>query len=490
MALTRAVAGAMTHAELVDLVVRQSVLIEQQQAVIAELRALVATLEARIRDLEQQLAQRDKDDPTKRMPGLKPASTPRRRKDGPRKRRPHGFSRPLSPRPTEVVMHAAGRCPHCRTPLAGGRERWRKEVLDLPPVQPARVIRHVFLERVCPGCGRRVAPPRATAAELGVLHPRERLGIELLAQIAVWRTELRLPLPRIAWGLHALHGLELSEGAIVAALRRVAEVGQATVQQTLAAIRASPVVRADETGLRQDGTNGYLWSFGTPTARYYVRGGRNKEVVDAVLGPAFAGVLCTDFYAAYDHYPGPHQRCWGHLLRDVHDLAQRHPQDAALQDWAVQVHGIYERAMRLAAAAEPDRAGRERAQRACEAELLARCAPYLPPVPEPGAPRPRRRRREATAPVQQTLCGRVQKYLPELFTFVADPAVESTNNGAERDIRPVVVQRKISGGTRSPAGTETFCTLATLFGTWRAGNLDPLIACRRLLNAAAAAASV
>ncbi len=50
-----------------------------------------------------------------------------------------------------------------------------------------------------------------------------------------------------------------------------------------------------------------------------------------------------------------------------------------------------------------------------------------------------------------------------------------------------VVQRKISGGTRSPAGTETFCTLATLFGTWRATNLDPLIACRRLLHAYAAA---
>ncbi len=486
MALTREVAGAMSHAELVDLVVRQSVLIEQQQAVIAELRALVATLEARIRDLEQQLAQRDQDDPTKRMPGLKPASTPRRRKAGPRKRRPHGFSRPLSPQPTELVVHAADRCPHCRTPLRGGRERWRKEVLDLPPVQPARVIHHVYLERTCPGCGRRVAPPRVAPTELGVLHPRERLGRELLAQIAVWRTELRLPIPVIAWGLGALHGLELSEGAIVAALRRVAVAGQATVRQTLAAIRASPWVHADETGLREDGTNGYLWSFGTPTARYYCRGDRSKAMVDAVLGPAFAGVLCTDFYAAYDHYAGPHQRCWGHLLRDIHDLVQRHPQDAALRGWATQVHGVYERAQRFVARREPDPAVREQEQRACEADLLDRCAPSLPPAPVPGAPRPRRR--DPAAPVQQTLCLRIQKYLAELFTFVAEPGVQSTNNAAERDIRPVVVQRKISGGTRSPAGTRTFCTLQTLFGTWRARNLDPLVACRALLLAHATAA--
>ncbi len=82
---------------------------------------------------------------------------------------------------------------------------------------------------------------------------------------------------------------------------------------------------------------------------------------------------------------------------------------------------------------------------------------------------------------QAVVCRRIAKYLPELFGFVGDPAVPSTNNAAERSVRPVVVQRKVSGGTRSPAGTGTFTTLATLFGTWRARGLDPLLACRRLL---------
>ena len=474
MALTREAVGAMRHAELVDLVLRLDARLEQALAVIAQQQALIATLEARVRDLEQQLAQRDKDDPAKRMPGLKPGGTPRHRKPGPRKRRPHGFGRRLSPTPTEVVVHAAPTCPHCRAPLAGGRERWRKEVVDLPPAQPARVIHHVYLERTCPACGRRVAPPRVAPEELGVLAGRQRLGIDLLARIAVWRTEFRLPIPVIAWGLGALHRLELSEGAIVAALRRVAAAGQPLVEQVLAAIRASPRVHADETGLREDGTNGYLWSFSTPTERYYVRGDRTKAMVDHVLGPAFAGVLCTDFYAAYDHYAGPHQRCWRHLLADVHDLATQHPRDAALKDWADQVHGVYARARRFAATAEPDPTVREREQRACETALLARCRDHL------GADK-------AVVP-QAVLCRRIAKYLPELFTFVAEPLVDSTNNAAERSVRPVVVQRKISGGTRSPAGTSTFCTLQALFGTWRARNLDPLVACRDLLLAHAAAA--
>jgi transposase/uncharacterized coiled-coil protein SlyX len=471
MALTREVAGALSHAELVDLVVRQSELIDQLQAVIAEQRALIAQLEARIRDLEQQLEQRDRQDPRQRMPGLKPASTPRRRKSGPRKRRAQGFSRCQAPTPTEQVVHAVAVCPQCATLLSGGTERWRKEVLELPPA-PVRVLQHVYVERRCPACGQRVVPPPARPAELGVLRGRQRLGVGLLAYIALLRAELRLPVALIQWALGALHGLELSVGAIIGALQRVAARGQATADAMRAQLRASPQVYADETGLRQDGTNGYLWSFSTERERYFVHGRRTKEVVDAVLGPAVAGVLVTDFSAAYDHSLGPHQRGWAHLLRDIHDLVDKHPQDAVLQTWATEVHGVYEQARRLQAQVlSPTQ--RLAAQRQCQVDLLALAQPYLAA--------------ETGVVPQAVLCRRIHTYLPELFTFVLDPALASTNNAAERSVRPVVCQRKISGGTRSPAGTRTFCTLATLFGTWRARGLDPLAACRALLLAQAAA---
>ena len=57
----------------------------------------------------------------------------------------------------------------------------------------------------------------------------------------------------------------------------------------------------------------------------------------------------------------------------------------------------------------------------------------------------------------------------------------STNNAAERSLRHLVTCRKISGGTRSAAGTATKMTLATLFGTWRVQGLNPLAQCRHLL---------
>ena len=63
---------------------------------------------------------------------------------------------------------------------------------------------------------------------------------------------------------------------------------------------------------------------------------------------------------------------------------------------------------------------------------------------------------------------------------MAHPGVPSDNNAAERSLRPLVVSRKISGGTRSAQGTDSRLTLASLFGTWRKG-LDPLLSCQLLL---------
>ena len=85
-------------------------------------------------------------------------------------------------------------------------------------------------------------------------------------------------------------------------------------------------------------------------------------------------------------------------------------------------------------------------------------------------------------PVYRTLAGRLRRYEGELFTFVTEPGVPPDNNAAERSLRHLVTQRKISGGTRSPEGTATLMVASTLFGTWQAQGRDPLQACRDLLT--------
>ncbi len=295
---------------------------------------------------------------------------------------------------------------------------------------------------------------------------QQRLGVNLLSLIATLREEGRLPIRSVQWYLDTVHQLRLSVGAIVSAIHRTAQRAQPAVAAILDRIRASPVVHADETGWRQSGANGYVWTFSTPTERYFLRRGRGKTVVDEALSDAFSGVLVSDFYAAYHHYDGPKQRCWAHLLRDIHDQRTRYPKDAALARWAAAVHQLY-----VAAKAcnhhEPWQ--RRVAQLAWERKLLAICRPFLS---DPSA-------------VQGKLCRRIERHIKELFkelfVFVAEPDVPADNNPAERSLRHLVISRKVSGGTRSEQGTERKMTLASLFGTWRAQGLNPLAACRQLL---------
>lgn len=87
-----------------------------------------------------------------------------------------------------------------------------------------------------------------------------------------------------------------------------------------------------------------------------------------------------------------------------------------------------------------------------------------------------------TSAPQHTLCQRVERFLPELFVFVAVPGVPAHNNLAERSVRPLVIARKISGGSRSPKGSDTRMGLASLFGTWMAQHLNPFHQCLALLT--------
>ena len=231
-------------------------------AIIAELQAVIERLQRRIAELE---GQAKPDDPP-RMPGLKSSSgrqPPAQQQ--PSKQRRHGFARRRMT-PTHRVEHVVESCPDCGTHPTGGWIQRTREVIELPVV-PVQVTEHVFIARTCPACRRRCIPP----AQLdGVALGRQRLGVNLISRITTLREEGRLPIRSVQWYLRTVHQLRLSVGAIVSAIHRTAQRAQPAVAQVLDRIRASPVVHADETGWRQHGANGYVWTFSTPTERYFL----------------------------------------------------------------------------------------------------------------------------------------------------------------------------------------------------------------------------
>lgn len=440
-----------SHAELVALVREQQATMAVLEARIVEQQATITRLEQRIRDLEGGVT------PPRRMPGHKPTSASAKGDRPPRAKRVLNLARRRAT-PDAQVVHALAICPDCGAPLAGGSIKRTREVIEFAP-QPVVVTEHVFLERCCGDCRRRATP---TVALDGAVVGRSRLGVGLLSLIAMLREELRLPLAAIQRYLRSVHDCRLSVGGIVGALRQVARAGQGEYDRILAAIQASPVVHADETGWREDGVNGFTWTFSTPTDCIYTHGGRGGEMLDATLTGA-VGTLVTDFYAAYDHYPGVQQKCWSHLWRDIRELERQQPDDAGLARWISDVAAIYRDATGFS---HPDERTRMAQRRALTARLRAVCQPFLT---------------DEMAP-QARLCRRIEKYLDRLFTFVVDPAVPPTNNAAERSLRHLVVSRKISGGTRSAQGTQTKLTLASLFTTWRLRGLEPFLACQQMLT--------
>jgi transposase len=455
---------------------------EELLGLVAELRDRVAALETENARLRAGVARLRGEDGPPAAGSADDATTPApaRGKAG----RPGGFKanvvvverrRPRTPRspvpgrcravPDRIVVHAPALCGGCGAALAGGRLVGRRQVLDLPPVR-AEVVEHQARERRCRCCG---WVGRGALPDLGAqAGPRRRIGWSVAAWAATLRTKLRLPVRQLRWLLDRAFGLRLSVGALSGLLDEVARAGRGAYDALLAEARASPVVHVDETGWREGGQNGYVWTVSTPTVRlfHYTRS-RAGAVAERLLGEDGTAAVVSDFYGAYDRLERRQQRCWAHLLRDVRQALADHPGDRRLARWAAAVTKIYARAVAWAARATA--AGvrpicRERVADRFAAALVAIC-----------------RGQPAGAP-QATLCQRIERSRSDLFTFVADPAVPPTNNAAERALRPLVVARKVSGGTRSKRGSRTRMVLQSLVATWDLRGRDPVAEFRNLLS--------
>lgn len=476
---------------------------EELVQLVGDLLQVNAEQQARIVRLEEEIARlRGEGFPpatAREVPEfVKPNRKPSSPQKPPRKRRPHGFARRREA-PTRVIEHFPPQCDGCGRKLSGGWLHTSRQVIEIP-VAPVEVMEHRIMARHCGVCQRRqVARVDLSEEVVG----QSRLGVRLMSLIGYLDTVCRLPLSGIKRLLCDLYQLHLSEGELVRVLHTLAKAGAGEYAGLLEQARRSEVLHADETGAREDGFNGYVWSLSTPTLRYFHRSeSRGAAVIQTLLGydPAvfaarsarklwqarqaareregegiplrFRGVLVSDFYNGYCWYGKSghwHQRCLVHLDRDLDALKESFASDPDVGAWVGKVLKLIERAKTMARQhrEEPTRFGvgvrRKRRQRFEQAmEALAR--PYV-----------------RSALPQQVLAERLMQHLGELFVFVQHPDVPADNNAAERAIRPFVVQRKISGGTRSAAGSHTQAVLASLFATWMLRGLQTLEQCRKML---------
>ena len=320
----------------------------------AQLQEQLTAALARIAELEQ-----PPPDPPPFVKPNRPQSTEPKR---PRKKRAAHYNRGRRCEPpTRTQTHALDRCPDCHYLLRGQSLDYRRQVIELPPPLPVEIVEHQVIKRFCPHC-RRWCSPKLDLS--GQVLGQGRIGVRSASLIGFLSQTLRLPIRRIQAYLHTLHNLFLSAGEIVELRHQVRRTLQPTVETLKTQARASPILHGDETSWRENGQNGYIWAFSTPgedAVRYYeYDASRGQAVVKRLLGGQFAGHLVSDFYCGYNVYAGKHQRCWVHLLRDLHNLKQQYADDVEVVQWAQDVRSLYDQAHTwLETQPQPSQAARE-----------------------------------------------------------------------------------------------------------------------------------
>jgi transposase len=390
-------------------------------------------------------------------PFSKGAPTPQPRQPGRRAGRRHGRHAHRQP-PTaideRIDVPLPEACPHCGGALIDTRIAPQYQE-DLPVERP-HVRRFDVHVGCCGRCGRRVQGrhPLQTTDALGAASTH--LGPHAVALIVLLNKHLGLSHGKIAALLRDWFGLRVRPSGVTHALHRAARQAAPTYAALREQIRGSPVVSPDETSWKVGGRLWWLWVFATArTVVYAIQDGRGFDEAAAVLGAEFDGVLVRDGWAPYRQFDqAAHQTCLAHLIRRCGEIAEAHPRTA----WPRHVKAVLQDALAVRDRVTGGEISMHGAAVA-RGHLMARLLDLL------AAP--------GTVPDCQRLAAHLTTELPAVFGFLFDLTLDATNWRAEQAIRPMVVNRKVSGGNRSERGAETQEILSSIVQTARLRELDP-----------------
>jgi len=357
-----------------------------------------------------------------------------------------GRGRKIPERVDEVRRVYLEKCPNCGEALGRSNSIEEHTVEDIPPVEQtqSRVTRYETELQWCRKC------KRVVKAVIEEVIPRSRLGINVLLYVFIHKYVARSSWDTIVWSLDHWYGIKVSKGALVRMVHRARERLEKEYESILEQIRASPVKHADETSWRIDGVNHWLWGFFTNRQAYYIiEESRGKGVPEKILNGSHPDdVLVRDDYAAYRKLLLKHQSCWSHLLGDSGEAAKQPGASAEVCRLHRNLKQMYASICKIIA--QPfERGSRQVAYDHFSKEIQNIVkAKY---------------HHQDTRKIQV----RIANQGTNLLTALLYDNVPLTNNLAERGIRPMVVTRKISGGSRSLEGAKTHAVNMSILQTIR-----------------------
>lgn len=360
--------------------------------------------------------------------------------------------------PDTVVEHRPHVCASCQTPLSEDASilvRERRQVQELPILR-LHVTEHQVIHLRCPNC---------QTVSVGTFPPhvpsRAQYGPRLRA-LAVYLVEQQLvPYSRVRELFAHLFGAPLSLGTLVTWVQQAA----ATLEPVEAAIKAAlqqvPILHSDETGVRQAGC--LAWAHVASTGRlthYAIHAKRGSAATETIgILPGFTGVSVHDGWAAYRaNITCRHALCNIHHLRELTFLEEQYD-----QGWATELKRLL---LEMKAAVECARAKHQHGLPAVQRDafvarydaVLAAGLAANPANPPPARSGSRRRGRLKQSPARNLL-ERLWLGKEQVLAFLDDLRIPFDNNQAERDLRMLKVQQKVSGCFRAPSGATAFARI-------------------------------
>lgn len=413
---------------------------EELWELILQLQEQLAVAQAKVVELEAKLARPKKTDQNSSMPPSQ--NWHGKREPGIGKRRGgkqghQGRSR-VSQEPDVVVDFRAEVCTRCGNDLSECKQELvqRHQVVEIPPVKPVVVELRKYRARC--GCGH-YQEGRYPA---GYDEPQQVFGPHLHALISYFNGTHHIAHHRLQQVMADVFGLSMSAGAIVNSLRRTARKLEQPAYDILRQIRRSAVIGSDETGMRVEGANWWLWTLQTQQASYFaIADTRAGDVLEALMAEAVAEVWCCDLFSAQLNAPARRFAiCNAHQLRNLQFAA-----DAGDHLFAPAMQLLLREALHLARCR--DSLSSQAYQRGVDA-LKAACLALLDLSSE--------------HPDARRLQKRFRKHHDKLWVFLDHPDVPFDNNASERALRPAVVHRKVIGGFRSEDGATGYALYRTI----------------------------
>lgn len=436
---------------------------------INQLTARIAEFEEHVKLLEERLNKNShnssKPPSTDAYAPKKPKPKSRRIKSGKKvggQKGHTGTTLKMVDNPDETVIHGVNECSNCHTSLEDkeAKDYEIRQTFDIPPVT-LHSTEHRAEIKLCPKCG------HINKAEFpdGITQPVQ-YGPRLRA-FAVYLHDYQLiPYDRGCELLSDVYGCEISPATLIRAENECFEGLEEFENVIMNALLQSPVINCDETGMKIEGMRNWLHVACTTNMTYYFahpkRG--SKAMDDMGILPNYNGVIIHDFWKPYYKYLCDHGLCDTHLLRELTNISENYE-----QEWSGEMAELL-LAIKECVDETRETSDSLTADQIRDFEMMYDYITKMgleenpPPLDLDTKPK-RRGRKKQTKP--KNLLDRFVDYKGDILRFMYDFEVPFDNNLAERDVRMMKVQQKISGTFRSVQGARSFCRIRGYISTMK-----------------------